>query len=109
MQSKKIHFYSAYLKRGGACIACDSLFNSFLDNFDEFKISRSCFYENGEIVLKNEIIRLLGKVISLPTCQNQFYIPYSRKNHRNENYINSLVHAHWINSKQLRGLIFQIL
>ena len=58
MKTKKIHFYSAYLDRGGACGACDSLFNACLDNFDEFKISRSSFYMNGKVILKNEFLRL---------------------------------------------------
>lgn len=104
MQTKKVHFYSAYLNRGGACIACDSLFNSFNDNFDEFEISRSCFYKSGKIILKNEIIRLLGKAISLPTHQSQFYLPHTRKNHQPETYSNSLVHAHWINNIPINSI-----
>ena len=104
MKSKKIHFYSAYLKRGGACIACDSLFSAFFNNFDEFKISRSSFYDNGKIILKNEVLRFLGKIISLPTYQSQFYLPHTRTNHKNDIYSNSLVHAHWINNIPMNSI-----
>ena len=104
MKTKKIHFYSAYLNRGGACGACDSLFNACLDNFDEFKISRSSFYMNGKVILKNEFLRLLGKGISIPTHQSQFYIPHSSVNRTSQTHEDALIHAHWINNIPINSI-----
>ena len=104
MISRKIHFYSAYVKKGGANNACNSLFEKLNENSSEFIISRSTYFENKNFTFKPSLMRILGKLISLPTFQSQAYIPFDGIIKKKESINFDIVHSHWINNIPLNSI-----
>ena len=78
MKFKNIHLYSAHIKKGGANMACDSLFTALSKSKSNIIFSRSSYKKEGAI--KYNLNRVLGKVVASTTCQSQFYRPFISNN-----------------------------
>ena len=104
MKFKNIHFYSAHIKKGGANIACDSLFNALSESENNINFSRSAYKKEGAI--KYNLNRILGKVIAATTYQSQFYRPFTSNNTISNTPYFSIVHAHWLNNIPLNSIPF---
>ena len=104
MNSSSLHIYSAYLNKGGANIAADSLFNGIKNSNKIQTVSRSSFYESTKSKYKAHLIRVIGKVVGSPTYQNTCYLPYSDFLHKQDFSNYELVHSHWINNIPLNSI-----
>ena len=102
MKSKEVHFYSAYLRKGGANLACDSLYTELKSNIKNINFSRSTF--NEQINFKYKLNRISGKLISSISYQSQFYRPYTEKYLKKDFNNFSIVHAHWLNNIPLNSI-----
>ena len=104
MNSNFLHIYSAYLNKGGANIAADSLFNGIKNSNDIKFVSRSSFYESSKSKYKANFMRVIGKVIGLPTYQNTCYLPYCEFIDKQNSSNYELVHSHWLNNIPLNSI-----
>ena len=102
MKFKNIHLYSAHIKKGGANMACDSLFTALSKSKSNIIFSRSSYKKEGEI--KYNLNRVLGKVVASTTCQSQFYRPFISNNSISDTSYFSIVHAHWLNNVPLNSI-----
>lgn len=104
MDLNSLHIYSAYLKRGGAGIASDSLFNFIKQEKVINNLSRSSFYESNRSKYFESFVRIAGKITAIPTFQNIFYFPYVNKFINSNQMDFDLVHAHWLNNIPLNSI-----
>jgi len=104
MNSNYLHIYSAYLNKGGANIAADSLFNAINNSNDIKFVSRSSFYESSKSKAKANLMRVIGKVIGLPTYQSTCYLPFCEFINKQNSFNYELVHSHWLNNIPLNSI-----
>lgn len=102
MKFKDIHFYSAHLKKGGANLACDSLYTKLKSEVENITFSRSSFNQKNNF--KYKINRISGKLISSISYQSQFYRPYTDNSVKKDFKDFSIVHAHWLNNIPLNSI-----
>lgn len=104
MDKIKINYFSAYLNKGGANKACNNLFYYARKNINDFNITRTNFYDSKNPKFKTKLMRLVGKLISLPTKQSQCYVPFILKNVEKDRIFYDIVHAHWLNNIPLNSI-----
>ena len=104
MDLNSLHIYSAYLNRGGANIASDSLFNFIKKEKVVKNLSRSSFYKPYRSSHLASLLRIIGKITAIPTIQNIFYFPYVNKFITSNQKYYDVVHAHWLNNIPLNSI-----